>query len=132
MGERSAGGRDGVHAGVRRIGKMLAVAVESLIKIMAFVCVGIFVTWFMFALTGGTVTVTLAEDFVIGRQVTGVQVAALSVREVDGATDLLEVCGAANQATVWEYEGVEYPLIARGLFPGEFYNRSFCHLHGAH
>ena len=27
------------------------------------------------------------------------------------ATDLLEVFGAANQATVWEYEGVEYPLM---------------------
>ena len=35
------------------------------------------------------------------------------------ATDLLDVFGAANQATVWEHEGVEYPLIARGLFPGE-------------
>ncbi|MEX1005885.1 MAG: hypothetical protein WD990_06970 [Acidimicrobiia bacterium] len=35
------------------------------------------------------------------------------------ATDLLEAFGAANQATVWEHEGVEYPLIARGLFPGE-------------
>lgn len=35
------------------------------------------------------------------------------------ATDLLEVFGAANQATVWEHEGTEHPLIARGLFPGE-------------
>jgi hypothetical protein len=35
------------------------------------------------------------------------------------ATDLLEIFGAANQATVWEYEGHEYPLIARGLLPGE-------------
>lgn len=35
------------------------------------------------------------------------------------ATDLLEIFGAANQATVWEYEGTEYPLIARGLLPGE-------------
>lgn len=35
------------------------------------------------------------------------------------ATDLLEIFGDANQATVWEHEGVEYPLIARGLFPGE-------------
>jgi hypothetical protein len=35
------------------------------------------------------------------------------------ASDLLEVFGAANQATVWDYEGTEHPLIARGLFPGE-------------
>ncbi|MFP5331293.1 MAG: hypothetical protein ACLGHX_02860 [Acidimicrobiia bacterium] len=35
------------------------------------------------------------------------------------ATDLLEIFGEANQATVWEYEGTEYPLIARGLLPGE-------------
>lgn len=35
------------------------------------------------------------------------------------ATDLLEIFGAANQATVWDHEGTEYPLIARGLFPGE-------------
>lgn len=35
------------------------------------------------------------------------------------ATDLLEIFGDANQATVWEYEGTEYPLIARGLLPGD-------------
>lgn len=35
------------------------------------------------------------------------------------ATDLLEIFGAANQATVWEYEGTEYPLIARGLLPND-------------
>jgi hypothetical protein len=35
------------------------------------------------------------------------------------ATDLLEIFGDANQATVWEYEGTEHALIARGLFPGE-------------
>lgn len=33
-------------------------------------------------------TLKLAEDFVIGRQVSGVQVAAVSVREVDGAPSL--------------------------------------------
>lgn len=35
------------------------------------------------------------------------------------ATDLLEIFGDANQATVWEHEGTEYPLIARGLLPGD-------------
>lgn len=35
------------------------------------------------------------------------------------ATDLLELFGDANQATVWVHDGVEYPLIARGLTPGE-------------
>lgn len=35
------------------------------------------------------------------------------------ATDLLTTFADANQATVWEYDGVEYPLIARGLLPSE-------------
>ena len=35
------------------------------------------------------------------------------------ATDLLALVADANQATVWEHEGTEYPLIARGLLPGE-------------
>lgn len=35
------------------------------------------------------------------------------------ATDLLEIFGDANQATVWDHEGTEYPLIARGLLPGD-------------
>lgn len=33
------------------------------------------------------------------------------------ATDLLEVFANANSATVWEHEGTEYALIARGLTP---------------
>lgn len=35
------------------------------------------------------------------------------------ATDLLEIFGDATQATVWEHEGTEHPLVARGLYPGE-------------
>lgn len=35
------------------------------------------------------------------------------------AGDLLEVFADANSATVWEYEGTEHALIARGLMPGE-------------
>lgn len=35
------------------------------------------------------------------------------------ATDLLEIFGEATQATVWEHDGTEYPLIARGLLPGD-------------
>lgn len=42
-----------------------------------------------------------------------------AVVEGPPAIDLLEVFAAANQATVWEFEGVEYPLLARGLMPGE-------------
>jgi hypothetical protein len=33
--------------------------------------------------------------------------------------DLLELFGAANQATVWDTTAPRHPLIARGLFPGE-------------
>lgn len=35
------------------------------------------------------------------------------------ATDLLAIFADANQATVWDHQGTEYPLIARGLMPGE-------------
>jgi hypothetical protein len=35
------------------------------------------------------------------------------------ATDLLTVFGEANQATAWDHEGTQVPLIARGLMPGE-------------
>jgi hypothetical protein len=35
------------------------------------------------------------------------------------ARDLLELFGAANQATVWDHDGTETPLLARGLLPGE-------------
>ncbi|MEX2654773.1 MAG: hypothetical protein WD532_07070 [Acidimicrobiia bacterium] len=34
------------------------------------------------------------------------------------ATDLLELFGEATQATVWDYQGTEIALIARGLVPG--------------
>lgn len=35
------------------------------------------------------------------------------------ATDLLDVFADANSATVWEYEGAEHALLARGLTPVE-------------
>ena len=35
------------------------------------------------------------------------------------ARDLLEIFSSADSATVWEHEGAEHALIARGLMPGE-------------
>ncbi len=35
------------------------------------------------------------------------------------AGELLDVFATATQATVWEHEGTEHPLMARGLMPGE-------------
>jgi hypothetical protein len=41
------------------------------------------------------------------------------VVEGRAATELLDVFGAANQATTWEHVGTEHTLLARGLMPGE-------------